>query len=197
MRESRGSSEVPPVRGHDALDENAESLDAGQGEVSRLELRQEELVPHKELQELGEVVIRTTVEEVPGRLELEAYREEVEIQHVPVGQVVAERGQPREEDGVLIIPLYEEQLVVAKRLVLREELHVRRLGLTETRLFEGLLRKENVVVEDPDQTGSVREQFPTGDEFSDPASGAPVDSGKSQGRDSEGLVERVVRKVIS
>ena len=195
--ESRGSSEVPPVRGHNPRDAEVESPGAAQEEVSRLELRQEELVPHKELQELGEVVIRTSVEEVPGRLEIEAYREEIEIQHVPIGQVVADRGEPREEDGVLIIPLYEEQLVVAKRLVLREELHVRRLGLTETRLFEGLLRKENVVVEDPDQTGSVREQFPTGEEFSDPASTERGDVSKSEEKDSEGLVERVVRKVIS
>src|SRR5687768_2149319 len=44
-----------------------------------LELREERLVPHKQLREAGAVVIRTEVEEVPERLEVEGYREEVEI----------------------------------------------------------------------------------------------------------------------
>ena len=32
----------------------------------------------------------------------------------------------REEDGVLIVPLFEEELVIEKRLILKEELHIRR-----------------------------------------------------------------------
>src|SRR6476646_2722436 len=53
-----------------------------------LELREEQLVAHKELRELGEVTVRTELEEVPGRMEVEAYREEIVIEHEPVGQVV-------------------------------------------------------------------------------------------------------------
>src|SRR5205823_2361508 len=85
-----------------------------------VELKEEVLVPHKELREVGQAQIRTQVEEVPGRLEVEAYREEVNIEHVPVGRVVSERVAPWEEDGVLVVPVYEEQLVVTERLLLRE-----------------------------------------------------------------------------
>ncbi len=129
-----------------------------------ISLREEELVAHKEMRELGEVEIRTRVEEVPSRLEVEAYREEVEIEHLPVGQVVSERVAPWEEDGVLVVPVYEEQLVVTKRLVLREHLRVRRIGTTETRLFEDTLRRERVVVDDPTDSGLVHELYPDDDE---------------------------------
>jgi uncharacterized protein (TIGR02271 family) len=122
-------------------------------------LMEEELVAHKELREVGAAEIRKQIEEVPGRLEVEAFREEVEVEHVPVGRVVTERAEPYEEDGVLVVPVYEEQLVVTKRLVLREQLRIRRVGTTETQLFEDTLRRERVTVEDPDDTGLVHEQY--------------------------------------
>src|SRR5439155_9370005 len=132
------------------------------GDAGRLELREEQLVAHKDLRHLGEVVVRTEVEEVPGRLEVEAEREEVEVDHVPVGQVVRERVAPWEEGDVLVVPVYEEQLVVVKRLVLKEELRIRRVAGTERQVFEDVLRRERLVIEDPQNTGLVHEQFPTG-----------------------------------
>ena len=126
-----------------------------------LELREEQLIPHKEMREVGEVRVRTVVEEVPGRLEVDALREEVEVEHVPVGRVVSERVPPWEEDDVLYVPVYEEQLVMVKRLLLREHLKIRRVATTETQLFEDTLRRERVVVEDPGNTGLVHERFPT------------------------------------
>src|SRR5512133_1373471 len=75
-----------------------------------IELREERLVPSKEMVEVGEVVIRKEIEEVPGRLELDAYSEDVEIEHVPVGQAVSEKVAPWEEGGALVVPVYEEQL---------------------------------------------------------------------------------------
>jgi hypothetical protein len=44
---------------------------------------------------------------------------------------VTEVPQIREEDGVLIVPLLEEVVVVEKRLVLKEELHVTRMRKRE------------------------------------------------------------------
>ena len=60
--------------------------------------------------------------------------------------------------------MYEERLVVVKRLVLRERIHIRRVGTTERQLFEDKLRRERLVVEDPQHTGRVRELYPTTDE---------------------------------
>jgi len=133
-----------------------------------IELREERLVAHKELRDVGEVEIRTEVEDVPGRLEVEAYREEVEIEHVAVNRVVSERVDPWEENGVLIVPVYEEQLVVTKRLVLREHLRLRRFSTVEHQLFEDVLRRDRVVVQDPNNTGLVHERYPA-DEEDEPA----------------------------
>jgi uncharacterized protein (TIGR02271 family) len=151
-----------------------------------LELREEELVARKELRELGSIEVRTETTDVPGRLEVDAYREEVVIEHEPVGQVVSEREEPREEgDGVLVIPIYEEQLAVVKRLVLRERMRVRRVGTTERQLFEDTLRRERLVVEDPQQTGRVREVYPTAESDAD---GEPDRQ--------EGFVDRLVLKAL-
>ena len=126
-----------------------------------IELRQEELVPHTEMQEVGEARIHTWIQEVPARLEVDAYTEEVEVEHVPVGQVVSERKPPWQEDDVLIVPIYEEQLVVSKRLVMREQIRVRRVGSQRRELFEDTLRRERLEVEDPQHTGLVHERQPT------------------------------------
>src|SRR5205085_9137506 len=96
------------------------------GDGDTLRLFEEELVAHKEWREVGEVVVRTEITEEPDRLEVEATREEIDIEHVPVNQVVETRESPIQEDDAILIPVYEEQLVVQKRLYLREYLRVRR-----------------------------------------------------------------------
>jgi uncharacterized protein (TIGR02271 family) len=133
------------------------------GEERVVELREEQLVARKQPQELGEIIVRTETVSEPARLEIDALREEVEVVHEPVGETVAERRDPWEEDGALIVPVYEEQLVVSKRLVLRERLRVRRLRTTERRLFEDTLKRERLVVDDPQNTRMVHEVYPTHD----------------------------------
>jgi uncharacterized protein (TIGR02271 family) len=167
-----------------------------------LELREEQLVAHKELRDLGEVEVRTEIEELPGRLEVDAYREEVVVEHEPVGQVVSERDKPWEEDGVLVIPIYEEQLVVTKRLVLRERMRVRRVGTTERQLFEDTLRRERLVIDDPQHTGLVREQYPivesarSSDTESASAPERADDNGHAEDGESGGFLDHLVRKAL-
>ncbi|MBV8716543.1 MAG: DUF2382 domain-containing protein [Chloroflexi bacterium] len=131
------------------------------GEERVVQLREEQLVAHKKLRDLGEIVIRTVVETMPAELQVEAQRDEVEIVHEPVGQAVSDRRGPWEEDGELIVPVYEEQLVVTKRLMLRERLRVRRVSTSERQLFQENVKRERLVIEDPQHTGRVREIAPT------------------------------------
>jgi uncharacterized protein (TIGR02271 family) len=140
-----------------------EPIAAGREEIveQTLRLREEELVARKVMEEVGRVQVRTRTEEFPGRLEVEALREEVEVEHVPVGQVVNERKGPWEEDGVLVVPVYEEQLVVSKRLVLKEHLRIRRYQTTERQVFEETLRRERLEIEDASGLELVHERFPT------------------------------------
>jgi uncharacterized protein (TIGR02271 family) len=179
--ELQGSADEPALRGEDAEE--------------TLELREEQLVAHKELRELGAIEISTEIEEVPGRLEVDAYREEVIVEYEPVGQVVSEREEPSESDGVLIVPVYEEQLVVVKRLVLRERMRIRRVGTTERQLFQDTLRREHLVVEDPQQTGLVHERYPT-DSASDDEKRSESKSGDEEERDEGGFLGHLVRKAL-
>jgi uncharacterized protein (TIGR02271 family) len=158
-----------------------------------IELKEEELVAHKEMRELGDVVVRTEVEDLPRRLEVEAFREEVEVEHVPIGQVVHERVAPWEQDDVLVVPVYEEQIVVTKRLLLREQLRVRRVGTTETQLFEDTVRHERVVIDDPKGSGLVRERFPVDEQ--DKREAAYGQRG-TPGRERGGFWERLGSKLL-
>lgn len=178
------------------LDRLAEGrADASPAERRTLELREERLEARKELEEAGSVRIRKAVEEVPRRLEVDAYHEEVTVEHVPIGRVVKEQEPAREEDGVFIVPIYEEQLVVVKRLVLKEEIHVRREGATEKRLFEETVRRERLVVEDPDLTGRVREHYATEAPEGEPVAG-DVERDAEHDAEREGLLEKLGRKVL-
>lgn len=121
-----------------------------------LRLREEQLVAHKRLEQIGHVKVRKVVDKVPGRVEVEALREHVDVERVPVGEVVAERVAPWEEDGVMVVPVYEEQLVVTKQLVLKEHLRVRKTQAVERQVFEETLLRERAVLEDT--AGVVRER---------------------------------------
>ena len=172
--------------------------EAGTGttEGRTLELREEQLEARKELEEAGRIRVHKEVEDVPRRLEVEAYHEEVTVEHVPVGRIVREREPAREEDDVFIVPIYEEQLVVVKRLVLKEEIHVRRQGATEKRLFEDTVRRERLVIEDPDRTGRVREHYATEPPEGERVAGDTVPSEEEADPEPEGLFDRLGRKIL-
>jgi uncharacterized protein (TIGR02271 family) len=169
----------------DALDAEAEKT---------LELRAEQVIAHKDLRDLWMVEVRTEMDAIPGRLEVGAYREEVVVEHEAVGEVVSERDNPWEENGVLIIPIYEEQLVVTKRLVLRERMRVRRVGTTQRQLFQDSLRRERLVVDDPQHTGMVREQYPAGRAAEASEEGA--EQADSDSAVDNGFLGHVMRKVL-
>ncbi len=81
-------------------------------------------------------VVRTTLE-----------REILEVVRVPVDKVVDRAPEVRVEGDVTIIPVMEEVVVVEKRLVLREELHVRRRATSEPFEQPVALRRQEATVE--------------------------------------------------
>ena len=103
--------------------------------------------------------VTDTVEEL-ARADLE--RETVEVTHVPVDRVVERAPEIRTEGDVTIVPVLEEVLVVEKRLVLKEELHIRRRVATETVAVPVTLRKQRAIVEQlaPDTPNPQEETSP-------------------------------------
>ncbi|MBV8854178.1 MAG: DUF2382 domain-containing protein [Sinobacteraceae bacterium] len=80
----------------------------------------------KRLTQIGKVRIRSLVDEKLVRVAEVVERDEVSIERIAINQEVTEVPQPREENGVLIVPIVEEVVVVEKRLFLKEEIHVHR-----------------------------------------------------------------------
>ena len=66
---------------------------------------------------------------------------------MPVGCIVETAPDVRTEGDLTIVPVVEEVLVVEKRLVLKEELHIRRTSQTEVVEVPVTLRKQRAVVE--------------------------------------------------
>jgi len=102
--------------------------------------------------ETGRVVVHKTVSERDENVEMLLCRTDVSVERVPVGRTVTEAPASREEGDVLIIPVMEEVLVVEKRLVLKEELHIRKTTTERTAHEVVRLRTESVKIE---PTGSI------------------------------------------
>ena len=93
------------------------------------------------------MVVRTRVEERNEVAEIELQQEDVSVERVPRGVPVETLPAAREEDGVLIIPVVEEQLVVTTRLILKEEIRIIRQKHTELVREPVRLRSERVNIE--------------------------------------------------
>jgi stress response protein YsnF len=70
----------------------------------------------------------------------------VSVERVPIGRAVTEPPPVREE-GVLIVPVLEERLIVTTELVLKEEIRITRKSRTETVREPVRLRTEQVQIE--------------------------------------------------
>ncbi len=72
--------------------------------------------------------------------------ERVEIERLPIGQFIDKAPPVREEGNTTIISIVEEVLVVEKRLVLKEEVHLRRVRITERHQETVALREQEAVI---------------------------------------------------
>jgi uncharacterized protein (TIGR02271 family) len=100
--------------------------DARGGETAVIPVIAEEAVIGKRQVDSGGVRVTKVVEERQDEVDLLLAREEIEVERVPVGEFVESPQAPAREGDDLVIPLYEEVVVVEKRLRLKEKLIVRK-----------------------------------------------------------------------
>lgn len=79
-------------------------------------------------------------------VEVDLKQEQVVIERVPVGRVVDAVPPVRQEGDVTIMSVVEEELVVVRRLVLKEEVHIRRVQTTVSHAETVTLRQQHVSV---------------------------------------------------
>ena len=113
----------------------------------RIELVTEQLQVGKREVERARVVVRTRIEERDEIAEVALTQEEASVERVPIGRTVTEPPPVREEEGVLIVPVLEERLVVTTELVLKEEIRITKKIRTETVREPVRLRAEQVQIE--------------------------------------------------
>lgn len=79
-------------------------------------------------------------------------QEEVEVERVAINQYVEAAPATRYENDVTIIPVVKEVLVVQKKLMLVEELHITKKQVISTTTVKETLRKEEVEINRIDAT---------------------------------------------
>lgn len=105
---------------------------------------QEEVVIGKREVETGRVRVTKTVREREAVVDEPLLREQVQIERVPVNRVITEPVDVRHEGDTLIVPVVKEVLVVEKRLMLVEELHITKVRQAERQPQAVTLREEMV-----------------------------------------------------
>ena len=108
---------------------------------------EEEVRLDKRMVTTGKVRVRTIVDVETELAKATLDGETVEITRVPIDRIVDQAPGIRVEDNVTIIPVLEEVLIVEKRLVLKEEVHIRKLATTKEVEIPVELRKQHAVIE--------------------------------------------------
>jgi uncharacterized protein (TIGR02271 family) len=120
---------------------------------------EEQLKVQTRSQVTGVVEIRKTVNERTEIIDQPLLAEQVEVERVPVNRFVETPQPVRHEGDTMIVPLLEEVLVVEKRLLLREEIHVKTVRKEVHNPQEVVLRQEHVdVVRKPDQDQGMAQE---------------------------------------
>jgi uncharacterized protein (TIGR02271 family) len=101
---------------------HASSPDASQ----TLPLIEEQVSVARERVNTGAVRVRVEEHRQPVPVALSAFSDAVQVERVRVEREVGAVEPPWHDGDVLVVPVYEERIVVQRRLVLTEELRIRR-----------------------------------------------------------------------
>jgi len=106
--------------------------------------------PHAE--QVGAVRVRIEVDKVPRTVDTPSVTQRVEVERVPHDLVVDGMAPPRFEDGVLVVPVYEERIV--RLCVLKEEIRLVTHAELQPDTQTTVVRRERAVVERQRADGS-------------------------------------------
>ena len=123
---SQPDASQPDARPPDARPPDAGRPDARPPEGRVLPIVEETLAVGRRSVPTGRVRVSTVTETVEAVLEAVVATSDVEVTRVPVGREIETMPEVRTEGDVMIVPLVEEVPVVVTRLVLREEIHIKR-----------------------------------------------------------------------
>ncbi len=122
----------------------------------------EEISVGKKVVESGKVRISKRISEHEELVDVPLFREEVRIERVPVNVFVEAPPPVRREGDTMIIPVVEEQIVIQKKLLLVEELRVRKEIVEHHEPQKVNVRKEEVEIKRMAKSGKTGGRVPNG-----------------------------------
>lgn len=111
-----------------------------------LPIVEEKLVVDRRVVPTGRVSVRTVTEAIDADLEAVLARSEVDVTRVAVDRTIDAMPEVRFEGDTVIVPVVEEVPVVTTRLVLKEEIHIKRRRTEEAHVIPVQLLKQRAVV---------------------------------------------------
>jgi uncharacterized protein (TIGR02271 family) len=95
----------------------------------------------------GRVRVSTRTEMVTETADAVLNTQTIEVTRHPIGQEVSSIQPSRTEGDVTILPVFEERLVIEKRLFLVEEVHIRKVKASDAIAVPVDLRKQKLTIE--------------------------------------------------
>ena len=123
----------------------------------RVQRSEEELRAGVREREAGRVNVRKSVKTERELVQVPKRREEVDIERLPVEDEAKETSGATEADigeDEVSVPVTEEEVVVEKRAVAKEEVRLRKDVVEDTEVVEEDVRREEVEVEDDTERGT-------------------------------------------
>ena len=119
--------------------------DVDERDELRVQRTEEELVAGTREVEAGSMRVRKRVRTDREQIEVPTRHEEVSVERVPVSGEATEAEIGEDE---VVVPVTEEEVVVGKRAVVKEEVRVRKDVVEDTEVVEEDVRREEIDVED-------------------------------------------------
>ncbi len=105
----------------------------------------------------GTLRVNKTVHEHTEVVQMPLSKDRLDVRRVVLDREVDATQPPRYEGDTLIVPVFEEVLVVQKRLRLKEELHITRTTVVENYEENVTLKREEASLERVDREGNITE----------------------------------------
>ena len=147
MRE--GDTESGEFRGHSADNEGVqqrEGSDLADRDELRVQRSEEELRAGTREREAGAMRVRKRVRTDREQIRVPKRREEVSVERVPVEGGIASEAEIGEDE--VVVPVTEEEVVVDKRPVVKEELRLTQDVVEDEEVVEEDVRREEIDIDD-------------------------------------------------
>jgi uncharacterized protein (TIGR02271 family) len=127
----------------------ADRTDLADEDELRVQRTEEELAAGTREREAGQLKVRKRVRTDREHIEVPTRHEEVSVERVPVEGEATEAEIGEDE---VVVPVTEEEVVVGKRPVVKEEVRIRKDVVEDTETVEEDVRREEIEVEDETAT---------------------------------------------